>query len=298
MRSLYDYIVESKIFEGGHAVTANPIPAYITPLIYKDIEDLVHSKFGKVKMVPLGSVGKKKDDDFNGDIDVAIDIPDKNKGREMLKELFPDNEMVDGAGNIISVSYPYNKEGKTGNAQVDFMFTHNIDWAKWRWQSPDRKNGESKYKGDARVFLIQFAIHNIPVKDAKDEYLEDGKTVKKHWKYTFNQEGVFLDLIDFTSKKDPNKVVKNGKRVDDVRKLIYNDPVNVMKFMYGDNYDNKYFSSVEGVWKGIHSKDFMFPDAVPAIEKEFYERYIDNPRSAEKLDPKDFSCQYYKPEEK
>ena len=41
MKSLVQFIKESLINEGGNAVTANPIPAYITPLLYKEIEDAI-----------------------------------------------------------------------------------------------------------------------------------------------------------------------------------------------------------------------------------------------------------------
>ena len=45
MKSLVQFIKESLINEGGNAVTANPIPAYITPLLYKEIEDAILKEF-------------------------------------------------------------------------------------------------------------------------------------------------------------------------------------------------------------------------------------------------------------
>ena len=45
MKSLVQFIKESLINEGGKAVTANPIPAYITPLLYKEIEDAILKEF-------------------------------------------------------------------------------------------------------------------------------------------------------------------------------------------------------------------------------------------------------------
>ena len=46
MKSLVQFIKECLINEGGKAVTANPIPAYITPLLYKIFRPLV--EFEKV----------------------------------------------------------------------------------------------------------------------------------------------------------------------------------------------------------------------------------------------------------
>ena len=85
MKSLVQFIKESLINEGGNAVTANPIPAYITPLLYKEIEDAILKENPDIKMVPLGSVGKKNDDQFNGDIDIAVKINTKKELITILK---------------------------------------------------------------------------------------------------------------------------------------------------------------------------------------------------------------------
>ena len=83
MRSLTEYI--QFVLESGHAVQATPIPAYITPLVYKEIEDKVHKWNSKINLAPLGSIGEKFDDQFNGDIDIAIDIPNREELLNMVK---------------------------------------------------------------------------------------------------------------------------------------------------------------------------------------------------------------------
>ena len=88
MKSLVQFIKESLINEGGNAVTANPIPAYITPLLYKEIEDAILKENPDIKMVPLGSVGKKNDDQFNGDIDIAINIDNKEELSKKFKKKY------------------------------------------------------------------------------------------------------------------------------------------------------------------------------------------------------------------
>lgn len=270
MKSLVQFIKESLINEGGNAVTANPIPAYITPLLYKEIEDAILKENPDIKMVPLGSVGKKNDDQFNGDIDIAIKLDNKKELSELIDKVFPDLEKnPNTTPSIVSISYPYNKEGKSGNAQVDFMIVKDIDFAKFFYHSPDFKNNESKFKGATRAKMLSIIVSCIPVEDAKDEYFEDGKTVKKHWKYTFNTEGVFRQLLDYTGKKGP---LKNPKKVKEFEKLIVNDPDNCIKFIFGDNGKIGDCNSAESLWKAVHDKNkFKFQDVVKKIEDRWFD---------------------------
>ena len=270
MKSLVQFIKESIINEGGNAVTANPIPAYITPLLYKEIEDSILKENPDIKMVPLGSVGKKNDDQFNGDIDIAIKLDNKKELSELIDKVFPDLEKnPNTTPSIVSISYPYNKEGKSGNAQVDFMIVKDIDFAKFFYHSPDFKKNESKFKGATRAKMLSIIVSCIPVEDAKDEYFEDGKTVKKHWKYTFNTEGVFRQLLDYTGKKGP---LKNPKKVKEFEKLIVNDPDNCIKFIFGDNGKIEDCNSAESLWKAVHDKNkFKFQDVVKKIEDRWFD---------------------------
>ena len=270
MKSLVQFIKESLINEGGNAVTANPIPAYITPLLYKEIEDAISKENPDIKMVPLGSVGKKNNDQFNGDIDIAVKINTKKELIELIDKVFPDLEKnPNTTSSIVSISYPYNKEGKTGNAQVDFMIVKDIDYAKFFYHSPNFKNNESKFKGATRTKMLSIIVSCIPVEDAKDEYFEDGKTVKKRWKYTFNTEGVFRQLLDYTGKKGP---LKNPKKVKEFEKLMANDPDNCIKFIFGDNGKIEDFNSAESLWKAVHDKNkFKFQDVVKKIENRWFD---------------------------
>lgn len=270
MKSLVQFIKESIINEGGNAVTANPIPAYITPLLYKEIEDSILKENPDIKIAPLGSVGKKNDDQFNGDIDIAIKLDSKQKLNELIDKVFPNLEKnLNTTPSIVSISYPYNKEGQSGNAQVDFMIVKDIDFAKFFYHSPDFKKNESKFKGSVRAHMISILVSSIPVEDAKDEYFEDGKTVKKHWKYTFNTEGVFKQLLDYTGKKGP---LKNPKKVKEFEKLIANDPQNCVKFIFGDNGKIEDLNSAESLWKAVHDKNkFKFQDVVKKIEDRWFD---------------------------
>lgn len=289
--SLIQYIKEQRINEGGNAVTANPIPAFIAPRVYEEIENIVREKYPKIEICPLGSLGKKSDDQTNGDIDVAIRVDTKQELNDIIDECFPDSEKNFNTLNTISsFGYKYDIDGYKGIAQVDFMLTKRIDWAKFRFHSPNLKTGESKYKGAVRTLFLVDIISCIPVKNARDEYFEDGVTVKRKWKYTFNTEGVFLQLVDFCGRN--GRPVKNGKKLKEFEKLITNDPGNVIKFIFGNEGDMNDTNSPESMWAAIHDKKkFTWGDDVlGAIEKKIYN---DSELKKLNVDFNDFPCELY-----
>lgn len=294
MKHLITYIKEALVVEGGNAVKADPIPAVIAPKVYDEIEKKVHSisKFKDIDMAALGSIGKKADDQTNGDIDVAIKVETKDELNEIVDTCFGDCEInYNTMKTITSFGYPYNIDGYKGIAQVDFMIVKKMDWAKAYYHSPNLKTGESKYKGAVRTAALSCVISCLPVPDVKDEYFEDGTTVKKHWKHTFNTEGVFIQLIDYCGKN--GKPVKNGKKIKEFEKLVTNDPTNLVRFIFGDNGTIEDINSIESIWKAIHDpKKFNWGDDVlAAIEKKI----IEDPGLEGKLNKEDFPCKFYNP---
>lgn len=270
MKTLTEFITEHiNIFEGGNAISnATPIPADIAPLVYKEVEEKVKAIF-KGEIAPIGSLGKKMDDDFNGDIDIVIDIPTKDELGAVLDKVFSDYEINKKTGpSIISVGYPFNINGKSGVAQIDFMIVKNMNWAKFRYSSPDFKKGESKYKAAVKNMFLSIVVSEIPVKDAENEYFDSGE-VQRKWKYTFNTEGVFKQLLDYTGKN--GKPLKNPKKLKEFETLITNDPLNCAKFIFGDKADLKDFTSVETLWKAVHTKFSFGYDIVKKIEDRFFD---------------------------
>jgi hypothetical protein len=91
-----------------------------------------------------------------------------------------------------------------------------------------------------------------------DPFFDDGMP-KKKWRYTFNQEGVFKYLANHIGKK--GNFVKTPKQ--EFKELVSNDPMNVMRFVFGENdVDPKWFNSVEALWKAIHSDAWPWGDEV------------------------------------
>ena len=148
------------------------------------------------------------------------------------------------------------------------MVVKDIDFAKFFYHSPNFKKNESKFKGSVRAKMLSIIVSNIPVEDAKEEYFEDGTTVKKRWKYTFNTEGVFKQLLDYTGKRGP---LKNPKKIKEFEKLISNDPENCVKFIFGENGKVEDCNSAESLWKAVHDpKKFKFQDVVQKIEDKWF----------------------------
>lgn len=293
MKTLSQYIHESLISEGGNAVKAEPIPAVIAPKVYDEIEKKVHavSKFKNIDMAALGSIGKKADDQTNGDIDVAVRVDTKDELNEIVDTCFKDCEInYNTMKTITSFGYPYNIDGYKGIAQVDFMIVQKMDWAKAYYHSPNLKTGESKYKGAIRTAMLADVIACIPVPDVKDEYFDDGVTVKRKWKHTFNTEGVFIQLIDYCGKK--GEPVKNGKKLKEFEKLVTNDPLNMVRFIFGEKGTLEDINSAESLWKAIHdpSKYKWGDEVLYNTEKKI----ITDKMLIEKINKEDFKCTKYK----
>ena len=98
MKTLRQYILEHLIInEGGNAIESNPIPAVIAPKIYDEIEN--------IEMAALGSIGKKKDEDTNGDIDIAIKIDSKEELNNIVDTCFSDCEINYNTMKTIRVNF-------------------------------------------------------------------------------------------------------------------------------------------------------------------------------------------------
>lgn len=274
----------------GHAVNCMRLKMRDAENIYKEVENKIKEKYKDIQLCAIGSLGKKAPDVETGDIDIAIVIESK----EVLKNILLSalglniNEInMYTTPKVMSIGYKYNDL----IAQIDFMLVDNLEWAKWRFQSPDLKNGESKYKADPKVFLQSFMVSAIPI-DMPIEYFEDGINIKIKYKYTLNQEGLWIQKLNYEGKK--GKPVKNPIREN--YKYLGNNPQEIMNLIFPnwvDKYMNTYFHSVENLWKALHQYSTYGQDYIYEVEKRFYEEYINNPKSECKLDINDFPCKYY-----
>ena len=274
----------------GHAVNCMRLKMRDAENIYKEVENKIKRENKEIQLCGIGSLGKKAPEVETGDIDIAIIIESKEVLKNILLSALGLNITeinMYTTPKVISIGYKYNEL----IAQIDFMLVDNLEWAKWRFQSPDLKNGESKYKADPKVFLQSFMISAIPI-DMPIEYFEDNITIKTKYKYTLNQEGLYIQKLNYEGKR--GKPVKNPSREN--YKYLGNNPQEIMNLIFPnwvDKYMNTYFHSVENLWNALHQYSTYGKDYIYDVEKRFYEDYINNPHSECKLDPNDFPCKYY-----
>lgn len=261
MKGLYQFILE-----GGHAVTASPIPAEMSMPIYKEIEakllETAHTLQGHIAV--LGSVGKKKAGDYNGDIDVAIEF-NRHQFEEILKKTFPDAEYAKASmPNIISINYPYDYKGYTSYAQVDFMIVDDLEWALFVYTSPDFTIDESHYKAAIRNHLLSIMISEVPTGEA--DQVNDKGEVETRWKHSLNFAfGVTKQFLDYRGR---NGLLKNPKKVKEFEQVVTKNKKEFIELLFDGGKDED-FKSLETLWKALHTK-YKYQDRVSTIEDRFY----------------------------
>ena len=280
MLTLKNYIGIVK--ESGNAIkNAARIPAPVANKLYLEVEKIVKEKYPKVEMSGIGSLGKKGVDQTHGDIDIAIVCKDVEELRDIVHNVFEPLLNVHVSeinyfttATTVSIGWYFGEARQV--AQVDFMSVKNLEWAKFRYDSPDFTRQESQFKGGTRCVLLRYIIGEIPVKDNKIEYFDDGVTLKSKFKHTFNDNGVFKQFIDFTGKN--GKPLKNPKKIKEFEEFLFDNPSEIMKFVFGDEARPEDFKSAEALWRAFHDKK-KFPwgdDVVKAIETRFEKEELVN----------------------
>lgn len=270
MISLKEFIKEC-LLEGGHAVTASPIPANMSMGIYREIEDKLIDTNSSLKghMGVLGSVGKKKTGDFNGDIDIAVEF-DRGQFENVLKKAFPDAEYAKSSlPNIISINYPYDYNGTIMYAQVDFMIVEDIEWAMFIYNSPDYTKNESQYKAALRNHLISIMVSEIPVEEQPQ--VNDNGDVETKWKHSLNFAfGVTKQFLDYRGK---NGLLKNPKRIKEMEQIITKNKKDFINLLFDGGNDSD-FNSLESIWKALHNK-YKYPQKIKDIEERFFTEVLE-----------------------
>ncbi len=268
--------IKQQIFESGNAIqNASRIPPKTAILIYCEIEDKLLSKYKKLEVTPLGSIGKKRPDQTHGDIDIAVVCKSKKELVEMIHSVFDGDEKVteindNTTPSIISIGYKFDTNKI---AQVDFMFAEDLEYAMFFFDSPDFTKDESAYKGGLRGMLLSTIISNIPVEDGEIEYFDNGQ-IKSKWKHTLNASGIFKQFLSWAGSKGP---LKNPRKQKELEQFVSRNPNEIMRFIFGDNAKPDLFRSAESLWNAIHnSKLFPFKkEVVQDIEDDTF-KYFDN----------------------
>jgi hypothetical protein len=260
-RTLFQSIVKESIQEGGNAIPgAGPIRGDLAGEIAHDVINSVSKAFS-CNAEMAGSTGKKGREMTSGDVDILMDMSwDRSKEVvEWIRQSFPTSHVEVSEGfREVSFGYPYTVDGEEKTAQVDLMFTSNLEWRRASVYSPSPY--ESKFKGLVREILMKLITIYKPVdiEEYPTEYYTaedygggyEGQK-KSWWRYLWDGERGLLIVRRSTEGKkrpiqaynaDSRLITKNlnaglkeilgpGATFDDIK-----SPETIVKYLFSGKY--------------------------------------------------------------
>lgn len=251
---------------GGNAIK-NSVPVQVRNArkIALNIKESIQNYFN-VPTAILGSVMKKSDDMYCGDIDIAIQLPWTDNNVERVKqyglEHLPVNEVVVSQG-LKLVSYGYVDNNTNLVHQVDIMFTENIKYSEFMYYSPDYTKNESRFKGLYRTNLLIICAGNIPLDTNQypNTYYTnedfDGKytgELKEFYKYTLTYD----NGLELRKKSTLGKTRMCKKAYTISKEKITDDIMLILTMIFGDNIDYNMSTSYENIIKMLYSPDYKY----------------------------------------
>jgi hypothetical protein len=263
---------------GGNAIKNSvPVQARNARKIALNISESLQNYFN-VPTAILGSVMKKYDDMYCGDIDIAIQLPWTDNNVERVKqyglEHLPVNEVVVSYG-LKLVSYGYEDNNTNLVHQVDIMFTENIKYSEFMYYSPDYTKNESRFKGLYRTNLLIICAGNIPLdkniysntyytnEDFEGKYTGE---LKEFYKYTLTYD----NGLELRKKSTLGKTRMCKKAYTISKEKITDNIMQILTLIFGDNIDYNMSTSYENIIKMLYSPDYKYGSEVRNnILKEF-----------------------------
>lgn len=263
---------------GGNAIKNSvPVQTRIARKIALNIRERIQNYFN-VPTAILGSVMKKPDDMYCGDIDIAIQLPWTEDNVERIKqyglEHLPVTEVVISPG-LKLVSYGYKDNNTNLVHQVDIMFTENIKYSEFMYYSPDYTKNESKFKGLYRTNLLIICAGNIPLdkniypntyytnEDFEGKYTGE---LKEFYKYTLTYD----NGLELRKKSTLGKTRMCKKAYTISKEKITDNIMEILTMIFGDNIDYNMSTSYENIIKMLYSPDYKYGTEVRNnILKEF-----------------------------
>lgn len=215
-------------------------------------------------IIKIGSVGKRPDDYYHGDIDLAIHCRNFIELNKIVNTLFPESvyqHYMNQSKNLYlhSISYPYlDFRGFKCFVQVDFMLSINPEYTKFRYYCPDYRTEKTNYKVYARILLLKIILNNCD---------------SNH--YNLSPIGVF-------NKKESTYIT---------------DVPEILSLMFVNNVTNDDIGTTEKLWNMIHSEKFKHPEMLAKIEKAFFIVAYSQPWENLNLCPEDFILKHWSAEE-
>ncbi len=259
-----------------------PIKSEIAPLLQQLVVKELLDVYPELEYCCIGSIGKKKDGEYNGDIDIAIKCNSVEELEKMIKEVFDYTKTVTSKSYfIVSIKYPYKDildENKLKFAAVDFMVMRDKDYTQFRYYCPDYRKDESKYKVGVKIMWANTILNHCK------ERLE-GVDLENHQmgSFRFVPDGLWQTIFD---TEDLHVISK---------KFITTDVDKIVNMVFDDG-DRSHFNSVETLWEGIHSNAFKYPEELKSLEMSLM---VNSHRKSwkEKIDPHNFKFEHWTVEE-
>ena len=228
-----------------------PISAVLAPYVQQMIISELEDSCDNLEYLCIGSVGKKKDEDFNGDIDIAIKCKDIEELKRIIYHTFGHlNIVISETLYIVSIEYPYIYDNEEKYVQCDFMVMWYTDYTAFRYFCPNYRNDESKYKVGAKIMLTSIILNHC-IKEKNKDLLYDEIA-----KFDFRPTALYRFIYSNTRKAYKEEFVTAN-----VNKIV--------EMCFYDN-DRKHFNSVESLWGAIHSDNFKYPNEVKQIEMVWF----------------------------
>lgn len=251
---------------GGNAIKNSvPVQARNARKIALSISESLQNYFN-VPTAILGSVMKKSDDMYCGDIDIAIQLLWSDNNVEQVKqyglENLPVNEVVVSQG-LKLVSYGYEDNNTNLVHQVDIMFTENIKYSEFMYYSPDYTKNESRFKGLYRTNLLIICAGNIPLDTNQypnTYYINedfDGRytgELKEFYKYTLTYD----NGLELRKKSTLGKTRMCKKAYTISKEKITDNIMQILTMIFGDNIDYNMSTSYENIIKMLYSPDYKY----------------------------------------
>lgn len=234
-------------------VKCEPVEAKYAPLIQQQIINELKDCYKNIELLPIGSVGHKKDDDFNGDIDIAVKCDTIDNLYQLIYGAFSYLDIIKiESYYIVSIAFPYQlDDDPIKYVQCDFMLMWDKDYTQFRYRCPDYKNNESNYKVGAKIMFTNMVINHC-IKERYENLPNENSTAK----FDFRPTALYRTIYN----------LKDSTYAHQLYTLDVNKIVN-MCFKDGNR---NHFNSVETLWDAIHSDAYRYPEEVKILEKNWF----------------------------
>lgn len=243
--------MSGNLFQKGNYKT-EPIKSEVAPLLQQLVIQELLNEYPELEYCCIGSVGKKKPGDYNGDIDIAVKAEDIDELEKMIYKVFSYTESVSSKSYfIISIAYPYKDildDDKMKFAAVDFMLMKDKEYTQFRYYCPDYRKDESKYKVGMKIMWASTILNHTKERlDGVDLSNNEMGTLK------FVPTGLYQTIFN----KDTFEVISSRFITTDIDKIV--------NMVFNDG-DRSHFNSVETLWEAIHSSCYKYPEEVKILE--------------------------------